>query len=941
MNRISYFLRSTAALSALSTLCALLAVSCMQGTESGTETGVQGIEGGLSKDGSNPAAGAEVYAFRRSAAYSAVPDSVVLLRVLQNPDTLKDSAQFRYTLADGGGRYRFTGLAAGDWSILGFYSDASHTRYVGFSPAVRVANAALTNAGILPLRELGGIRATVTSNGKPLEHAVCQVPGVSFVAYTDENGRCLLINLPAGEYAVSFEHAGYLPVRKGPIAVASGDITPVADAIDLKRDPAGAPPAPTGFKAEFDAASRIVSLSWDAAEVPDVAGYVLYRKPIEAIGAVVETPLRERLIPGAAYRDTLWLSIPDTLDVTYIYRLVAMDSEGNPSTGTVLGPLHIVPAAVPVRLQFSAIRYAARENDGSMAAWVRRSGPADRPVTVHWQLADSSAQRDSDYAATGSELSFAPGDTLLPIYALLVNDRNVEGPETFAALLTAPGNGAVLGSPARASLAVQDDDSLSRIRCPQAAFTVSEKDSLSIEIRRAGETGRRAVFHYQAVGAPASGATAKEGEDFIAASGSLVFESGATSMRIPLRIANDTVEEKAERFLVRLSEPSRDVDLSACPEITVDIADDDSNYVAVPVDFTKAYTSHDAWAADVSRFPGGLYDGDTVKVGLAEHKTSNTALLPKPEAWYDFKDCGKPEIPDLSGHGHGGRVGGSLTCKTDSAGTWAQFDTRDTVIIAARPELDFQEGLTVTAWVKPDSLAGRRTVVGKLYAPTSFSLEIVDGIYNFYVLIEDGTPQGYSYVLTAPATQGEWTRLAGTFDGKLLRFYVNGELAAEQTVAGRLKITDRPVTIGNWPEWSAYAGGMKEIKLFGQALNGWQIKEQMSIGDSPTRPLAVTFEFPQPIWVQGAGAELASALGTTGYAWKLWAADNLADLNAKSGSFSELAALASAAPDAWSRTAFKPGKHKVYRFSVTGITGTGFVQINDVNLVGAERVKLP
>lgn len=926
---------------ALLACAAILApIACMQGTESGTETGLQGIEGGLTRDGSVSAGGAEVYAFRRtaSALSSATADSAVLLRLLQNPDTLKDTARFRATVADAKGQYQLTGLSAGDWSVLGIYAEAAlQARWVGFAPTVTVRTSAITAIGTLPLHKLGGIRAVVTAHGKPLEGAVCQVPGVSFVAYTDAIGQCTILNMPPGRYSFSFGQSGYLSAHIGPIDV--GSEIRFLDTLDLTRDPAGAPPAPKGLAAVFDARTRVVTLTWDAAEVSDVAGYVLYRKPIEALGAVVETPLRDRLIPGTTWRDTLWRSIPDTLDVTWIYRLVAMDSEGNASPGAVISPVHIAPAADPVRLGFTQPRYTGREGQGLVAAWVRRSGSLDRPVTVKWQLSDSTAVRDSDYVATGSELAFAPGDTLLPIYALLIDDHNVEGPEAFAALLSAPGNGAVLGAATRASIAIQDDDSLSRIVCPKATLTVGEKDSLAIDIARSGDPARRAALHWQAVGA-----TAVAGADFPVESGTLVFDSGATSQRFIVRITDDTLEERTERFFIRFSDPSRDVDISGCPDIAVDILDNDSNYVAVPVDFTKAKVTHDAARPDSSRYPGGLYDGDTVKVGLAEHKTSNPALLPKPTVYYDFKDCGQAVLPDRSGNGMDARVGGSLQCINDSDGAWAQFDTHDTVFLETRPELDFQEGLTVTALVKPDSISGRRTLVGKTYAPSSFSLEIVDGEYNFYVLLEDGTPQGYSHTLTAPATAGVWTHVAGTFDGKMLRLYIDGRLATEYMITGRLKITARPITIGNWPEWSAYAGGIKEIKLFGQALNGWQIEEQRILSNSPTRPLSVTFDFPEPIWTQGAGASLSQALGTTFYGWKLSAADNLADLDGRKGSFLELATVASTAatdPESVSRAAYKARKLKVYRFTVTGLAGTGFVQINELSLTGAERIKLP
>ena len=936
MNRIPNFLRTHFRIAMVAALAALAPVACMQGTESGTETGLQGLEGGLSREGSQSAAGARVYAFRRAASTNApnASDSAAVLAALHKPATLEDTVRFRAAVADAEGKYRFTDLPEGDYSVLGIYAEtAQKARWAGFEPAVQVRASAITPVGTIPLRKLGGIRAVVASNHKPLEGAVCQIPGVAFVAYTDSEGRCTLDDMPPGTYTIGFEHPGYLPVRRT-IAVES-EIRNLADTLELVRDPAGAPPQPTGFSASFDERTRIVTLSWDPAEVSDVAGYALYRMPLDSIGTVVKTPLRTRLITGTTWRDTLWRAIPDTLEADFVYRLEAVDIELNASPARALSPLHIAPSADPVRLQFTQSRFTARENDGSATAWVRRTGPLDRPVTLSWQFADSSALRDSDYVPMGSALAFAPGDSLLPVYALLTNDRVVEGPESFAALLTAPGNGAVIGPLSRASIAVQDDDSVTRIVCPKAAYAIGEKDSLVLAITRSGETGRRASFKWETVGG-----TATSGLDFPAASGTLAFDSGATSLRLPIRITDDTLEEKAERFIIRFSEPSRDADLSRCPDIAVDIADDDSNYVAVPVDFTKAYSSYDAVRPDVSRFPGGIYDGDTLKVGLAERKTSNPALLPKPTVHYDFKDCGLASIPDRSGNGMDARVGGHLDCVTDSAGSWARFDTKDTVILETRPELDFQEGLTVTALVKPDSLAGRRTLIGKTYAPSAFSLEIVDGEYNYYILLEDGTPQGISYTLTTPATAGVWTHVAGTFDGRVMRLYINGEIEGELMITGRLKITARPITIGNWPEWSAYAGGIKEVKLFGQTLNGWQIQEQMILGTFPTRPLSVTFDFAQPIWTQGAGAFLSQALGTTRYAWKLAGADNLADLDGKKGSFVELAGTSPVAPDAWSRAAYKPRRLKTFRFTVTGQAGTGFAQINELSLMGAERIKL-
>ena len=112
------------------------------------------------------------------------------------------------------------------------------------------------------------------------------------------------------------------------------------------------------------------------------------------------------------------------------------------------------------------------------------------------------------------------------------------------------------------------------------------------------------------------------------------------------------------------------------------------------------------------------------------------------------------------------------------------------------------------------------------------------------------------------------------------------------------------------------------------------------LGEFPTRPLSVTYDFAQPILTLGAQAHLSSALGTTRYAWTLAAADNLSDLDAKKASYRELGGTEAAA-DADSRISFKPLEAKSFRFTLHGLSGTGFVQINELELIGAERAPLP
>jgi hypothetical protein len=67
----------------------------------------------------------------------------------------------------------------------------------------------------------------------------------------------------------------------------------------------------------------------------------------------------------------------------------------------------------------------------------------------------------------------------------------------------------------------------------------------------------------------------------------------------------------------------------------------------------------------------------------------------------------------------------------------------------------------------------------------------------------------------------------------------------------------------------------------------------------------------------------------------------LADLDGRSGSYTVWVTVPQTAWDAWSRIAYKARPVRIFRFTVTGLTGTGFVQIDELSLVGAERIAPP
>ncbi|HVG29618.1 MAG TPA: FG-GAP-like repeat-containing protein, partial [Pyrinomonadaceae bacterium] len=122
-------------------------------------------------------------------------------------------------------------------------------------------------------------------------------------------------------------------------------------------------------------------------------------------------------------------------------------------------------------LRFSAAGYRVNEGDRLATITVTRGGDTSNPATARFRTADDSAAvrcddvvnnhgaayARCDYATTVSTLTFAPGVTQLTVSVPVIDDAHVEGNETLQLSLF-NGQGAIIGSPANATILIQDND---------------------------------------------------------------------------------------------------------------------------------------------------------------------------------------------------------------------------------------------------------------------------------------------------------------------------------------------------------------------------------------------------------------------------------------------------------------------------------------------------
>ncbi|TWU46290.1 cyclic 3',5'-adenosine monophosphate phosphodiesterase [Rubripirellula tenax] len=139
---------------------------------------------------------------------------------------------------------------------------------------------------------------------------------------------------------------------------------------------------------------------------------------------------------------------------------------------------------------------------------------------------------------------------------------------------------------------------------------------------------------------------------------------------------------------------------------------------------------------------------------------------------------------------------------------------RDAVRIESS-DLKLGDGpFTLEAWVNPSQLAGMRGVVAKTES-SEFAIFMDEGVPQFDVHLNG---KYVSAKATGLLSVGQWTHLAGVFDGTTVRLYVNGNLAGSTPGQGTRKRNRLPLYIGadtnpNGGATRSFLGKIDEVRI--------------------------------------------------------------------------------------------------------------------------------
>jgi hypothetical protein len=202
-------------------------------------------------------------------------------------------------------------------------------------------------------------------------------------------------------------------------------------------------------------------------------------------------------------------------------------------------------------------------------------------------------------------------------------------------------------------------------------------------------------------------------------------------------------------------------------------------------------------------------------------------------AAYSFNEVSGTTLVDRTGAGHTGTVSGATWTTQGRFGGALSFDgVNDWVTIASQTTLALTTGMTLEGWVYPQSLSNWRTILLK-EQPGGLSYGLFsDATSHAAGWATIGTQVGVASPATLPLNT--WTHIAVTYDGAVMRLFVNGSQVATRSQSGAMATSSDPLRIGGTSLASAFfQGRIDEVRIYNRALTPAEVSADVGVGVTP------------------------------------------------------------------------------------------------------------
>ncbi|MBL7024186.1 MAG: VCBS repeat-containing protein [Candidatus Marinimicrobia bacterium] len=159
----------------------------------------------------------------------------------------------------------------------------------------------------------------------------------------------------------------------------------------------------------------------------------------------------------------------------------------------------------------------------------------------------------------------------------------------------------------------------------------------------------------------------------------------------------------------------------------------------------------------------------------------------------------------------------------------------DRVILGNDPALNPAGAMTISTWVKPESFSEWDRILVKPWTENSepwqvYSLGLDDHIPARPMFVVTVNAQAFYLTSNLALTIGEWTHIAGTYDGEIMKIYVNGQFSGQSyDPSGPIDQFDTDVAVGynvlHAP--NSFNGEIDEVRIWNISRSQSQIQQDM------------------------------------------------------------------------------------------------------------------
>ena len=214
-------------------------------------------------------------------------------------------------------------------------------------------------------------------------------------------------------------------------------------------------------------------------------------------------------------------------------------------------------------------------------------------------------------------------------------------------------------------------------------------------------------------------------------------------------------------------------------------------------------------------------------VGMA-YAIGNQSLV----ALWTFDEGSGKTLKDITGNGHDGKFVGEPKWVEGKYGGALEFDgTSNYVEVADSDKLDITETLTWATWFKPSvTINSANASAYRLMSKNDayFFLFNYEQIGNLGFLIKTSGTNYFVHSKTNEWKEGEWYHVVGTYDGKVLKIYINGELEGEKDHKGSIDASPLTMWIGADDLPHYFPGAIDETHVYNQTLDNDEVKNLMN-----------------------------------------------------------------------------------------------------------------